>query len=221
MFDIILFDLDGTLTDSAEGILNSVKYALNKMNIQIPDVKTLNEFIGPPLTDSYIKYCGMTEKEAYEGLMLYREYFNVKGLFENRVYDGIPELLEKLCRDGKMLLVATSKPEEFSIKILEHFGLAKYFKMIVGATLDESINTKDAVINYALERLAKEGVHVDKTKVLMIGDRRHDVEGAIKNGLRCMGVLYGYGSEKELTDAGASYIAATPEEIYDIVSKIA
>ena len=203
MFDYLFFDLDGTLTDPALGITNSFIYALKYFGLEIPSYETLCTFIGPPLPDTFKNLLGFSEEKAAEGVKKYREYFAEKGLFENSVYPGIPELLAKLNKNGNKLVVATSKPEEFSVKIIEHFGLSQYFENVCGSLMDESRSKKDQVIEYAIERN-----HIsDKSKILMIGDRKHDILGAKKVGLKSCGVLFGYGSLEELQTAGADFIA--------------
>ena len=204
----IFFDLDGTLTDPAEGITNSVAYALSKFGIEVSDRRELYRFIGPPLVDAFMEYYGFPKADAERALAFYREYFAPKGIFENAVIQGIPELLSKLGEQGKRLFVATSKPEPFAVQILEHFSLNGYFEGIYGSTMDETRNKKDAVIAYALEVSG-----VDKVDTVMVGDRHHDIDGAKKNGMRSVGVLFGYGSRAELEGAGADAIAATVDEL--------
>lgn len=199
MRDIIFFDLDGTLTDPAMGITNSILHALSEMGRDLPPRESLYRFIGPPLVPAFQEFLGMTEDEAQRALLFYREYFSVTGLFENRVYDGIADALKTLRAAGCTLVLATSKPEVFAARILEHFGLAEDFTLICGASMDKSRNTKDAVIGYALETLGNPAID----RVIMVGDRHHDVHGAAKFGIPTVGVLWGYGSQDELTDAGA------------------
>jgi len=203
MIDYILFDLDGTLTDPAEGITNSIVYALDKFGISVSDKKSLYKFIGPPLYDSFVKYYGFSHDDANLAVAYYREYFAPKGLFENTVYDGIEDMLSCLLGQGAKLIIATSKPEKFAREILTHFSLDRYFYDIVGATMDEKRNTKDAVIAYAIEKCK-----IDPTSAIMVGDRLHDVIGAKKNSLRSVGVLYGFGSYDELSAAGADIIVS-------------
>ena len=209
MYNTVLFDLDGTLTDSAPGIINSVIYALKKMGIEETDREKLHAFIGPPLMESFAKYYGFDHETCLTALVNYREYFSVDGKFENDVYEGIPEVLEELKAQGKRLIVATSKPELFARQIIEHFDLDKYFDFVGGASMDETRNTKPEVIKYALSEC---GI-TDLDDVVMIGDRHHDVEGAAEFGIKTVGVLFGYGSLDELKDAGAAYIAETPADI--------
>ena len=208
MFDTLLFDLDGTLTDSYEGIANSVLYALERMNRPPIGSDVLSLFIGPPLTDSFKNYCGMSDDQAETALKLYRERYSTVGWAENRVYDGVPEALHKLKAMGKTMFVATSKPEHFARKIVERFELLQYFDGVFGATFDSSRTTKDSVVEYALDT-----AHADKAKTVMIGDRKHDVLGAKANGIKSIGVLYGFGDLAELKTAGADFIAPTPEDI--------
>ena len=203
MFDYLFFDLDGTLTDPALGITNSFKYALKYFGIEIPSYKKLCSFIGPPLIETFKTQFGFSKERAAEGVKEYREYFGETGLLENSVYEGIPELLENLKKAGKKLVVATSKPEIFSVKIIEHFGLSQYFENVCGSLMDESRSKKDEVIKYAIER---NGIK-DRSTILMIGDRKHDILGAKKVGLKSCGVLFGYGSREELEEAGADFIA--------------
>lgn len=208
-YPYILFDLDGTLTDSADGIVNSVAHALRKRGIAVPERERLLPFVGPPLLESFHRYYGMTREEGMAAIADYREYFTDRGWCENRVYDGIPELLSALGQAGKHLIVATSKPEPFAKRIAEHFGIAPYFDRIVGSTLDEKITSKGQVIDLVLRQVGRE--HAGE--MVMIGDREHDVLGAKENGLPCVGVLYGYGSREELEAAGADAICEDVEEL--------
>ena len=213
MYEYLLFDLDGTLTDPAEGITNSVAYALKKFGIEVEDKKTLYKFIGPPLVDAFSEYYGFSKEDSEKATAYYRETFRVKGLFENKVYDGVYEMLETLKAKGKKLVIATSKPEEFTMRILEHFDLLKYFDFVAAATFDASRNSKDKVITYALEQLKIE----DLSKVVMIGDRHHDIDGANVNGIDSIGVLWGFGSREELTLAGTTYVAKNISQLIEIV----
>ncbi len=202
----ILFDLDGTLTDPALGIKNSIRYALNKQNRPILDDDTLNAFIGPPLIDTFMKFCNVTHKEAESLVADYRQYFRSKGMFENKVYPMIPQMLSALKEDGCSLFVATSKPEPFAKTILEHFDLAKYFDFIGGSTLQETRTKKTEVIKYVL----KEN-HLNPEDCLMVGDRYYDIEGAKNCNVKVAAVLFGYGDKDELKDA--DYIIASPMEL--------
>lgn len=209
----VLFDLDGTLTDPGEGITNSVIFSLERFGITVSNRAELYKFIGPPLLYSYKEYYGFSESDAKLAIKYYREYFSEKGIFENRVYDGITDMLGKLRGNNIRLSVATSKPEPFALKILEHFGLTEYFSFVAGATMDETRSEKHEVIEYALRGLRIE----DKACCIMIGDRKHDILGAKKNGLKSIGVLYGYGSRGELETAGADMLAETPLDICGLI----
>lgn len=212
----VLWDLDGTLTESAPGIINSVLYALERMGIHENDRAKLEAFVGPPLLESFQKFYSMTPEEALDGMKYYREYFVEKGMFENQVYPGIPEVLEELSRKGYHLAVATSKPEVYSVRILEHFGLTGCFEFIGGSTLDEKRCEKADVITYVMETL---GLDSNRHQILMVGDRRHDVQGAAANGISCLGVLYGYGSTEELKKAGAVDICESVKELPEKVER--
>ena len=209
MYDWIFFDLDGTLTDPGEGITNSVAYDLKKEGIEPPTRQELYRFIGPPLVESFMKFYGFSEERAHRAVEEYREYFRDQGIFENRVYDGVPALLASLREKGKKLVLATSKPEPFAIRILEHFDLDGAFTFVAGALMDETRTAKSDVISYALKSC---GIS-DPRRVLMVGDRLHDIKGAKACGLDSVGVLFGYGSREELTKAGATYLAKTVQEI--------
>ena len=213
--NIIFFDLDGTLTDPMLGITHSVQHALKAYGIVEEDLTKLIPFIGPPLKDSFIKFYDFSEEQAKEAIYKYREYFAVGGLFENRVYEGIPELLGQLRAAGKKLYVATSKPEEFARQILEHFHLDSYFDYIGGASMDEVRVKKGDVIAYTMEQAGIE--HADRSQMVMVGDREHDVLGAKEQGLDCVGVLFGYGPREELEAAGAWKIAANMDELTKIL----
>jgi len=208
-YQYYLFDLDGTLTDPGIGITNSVMYALAKYGIHVRDRSELYKFIGPPLLESFQNYYGFSEEDAKRAVEYYREYFREKGILENKVYDGIPKALQSLKEQGKTLALATSKPEEFSVRILKHFDLFSFFDFVGGATMDGSRSRKKDVIRYVLDALQIE----DLSKVLMIGDRKQDVEGAAANQIACAGVLYGYGDYEELKTAGADRIIERPEDL--------
>lgn len=212
-YNIVLFDLDGTLTDPALGITNSVIYALRHFDIEVRDRTELYEFIGPPLMDSFARFYGFDNEKCREATVYYREHYREQGIFENYVYQGMEEMLERLHSAGIRLAVATSKPEPFAEQIVEHFHLASFFEYVAGSTLAETRTNKAEVIEYALESL---GV-TDRSRVLMVGDREYDVIGAKKCGLDSMGVLYGYGSREELAAAGADYIVEQVVDVADVV----
>lgn len=213
MYEIILFDLDGTLTDPAEGITNSVMYALGKWGITVTDRRELYRFIGPPLKDSFMEYYGFSPENAERAVEEYRVYFRETGKFENAVYPGIERLLCNLHDSGKYLAVATSKPEEFARQILEHFGLARYFDVIAGATMDGSRSQKADVMEYAIKQIP----HFDRRRAVMVGDRRQDVNGANACLLDSIGVLYGYGDRAEHEAAGATFIVDTVGDLAEFL----
>lgn len=212
-YSFALFDLDGTLTDPAEGITNAVMYALGKFGIYISDRRDLYKFIGPPLKASFSEYYGFSEENADLALKYYREYFSEKGIFENVKYPGIDGVLDALSRAGTTISLATSKPDLFSERILEKFGLRKYFSFIAANTMDELRPTKEDVIAYAVEKL-----HItDPSSAIMIGDRKYDIVGGKTFGMKTLGVAYGYGGRKELEDAGADLIADSVGELYGML----
>ena len=208
-----LFDLDGTLTDPGIGITNSVMFALKKFDIIECDRKKLYPFIGPPLLESFQKYYGFSVTQANEAIGYYREYFRAGGIFENTVYEGIPEMLRELKRRGVYLALSTSKPYEFALEILKHFDLYQYFDYLGAATMDGRISRKEDVIHHLLDELEIE----DKSCVLMVGDRDQDINGAKANNLASAGVLWGYGSLEELQGAGADYLVSEPGELLKFV----
>lgn len=208
-FEYILFDLDGTITDSGEGITKSVQYALNSFDILVDNLEDLNKFIGPPLKDSFKRYYNFDDEKAELGLKRYREYYADKGIYENNLYDGIVELLDALVKNNKKIILATSKPELYAKQILEYFKIDKYFDFVAGADFEETRVKKGDIIKYALE-----GAKISElSKVIMVGDREHDIIGAKENNIKSIGVLYGYGDVVELTQARAEYIVKTPNEL--------
>ena len=212
MKQYLLFDLDGTLTDPKEGITTCVQYALASFGIKEPDLDKLEPFIGPPLKDSFMEFYQMDEEQAQAAVEKYRERFRDTGIFENRLYDGIPELLQALNSKGMFMAVASSKPTVFVERILEHFNIAKYFKVVVGSELDGTRVEKDEVVEEALKQLFGDKP-VDKDQVYMIGDRKFDAEGARAQGVESVCVTYGYGSMEELKEAKADYIVRSVEEL--------
>lgn len=209
----IFFDLDGTLTDPAVGITNSVMYALDKFGIHVSERSDLYKFIGPPLIEAFMQYYGFTAEKAKLAVTYYREYFSGNGIFENGMYDGIESLLAELKKEGRYLVVATSKPEVFSIRILDHFNIRGYFKFVAGSTLQETRTAKSEVIEYAVKEL---GI-TDMNEIIMVGDRSQDIIGAKANGIESVGVLYGYGSEDEIKNAGADYTAGSVAELGELL----
>ncbi len=212
-YSAILFDLDGTLTDSSPGILGCVRYALEKMGREVPEETLLNGFLGPPLVYSFTEYCGMTFDEARQAAAIYREVYEDQCVIGNSLYDGIYELLERLENAGKLLAVATTKPQVTADKIVEYFDIKKFFKAVCGAAPDGSSGEKAGIIREAVEKL---GVS-DLGQVLMIGDRFYDIDGAKEVGVASAGVLYGYGRPGELEQAGADYVFGDPREIAEFI----
>lgn len=208
----LLFDLDGTLTDPKVGITTCVQYALQSFGIEEPDLDKLECFIGPPLKESFMEFYGFSEEQAKEAVEKYRERFRDTGIYENELYDGIPQMLRTLQSKGMYLAVASSKPEEYVRRILEHIKIDKYFCVVVGSEMDGTRSAKADVIKEALTRLS-EGESIQADQVYMIGDRRHDIEGARENGIESVGVAYGYGSMEELKEAKSDYIVRSVEEL--------
>lgn len=213
-YSTILFDLDGTLSDSSQGIINSIIYALEKYDVNDYDMSLLRKFLGPPLHESFEKFMGFDKEKSLQAVKLYREYFSSKGLFENEIYGGVSDLLQNLKENGKALIVATSKPQLFTDRIMEHFNLAKYFDFIAGSNMDTTRSKKAEVIEYALSECNIK----DKSKVVMIGDRAEDMIGAQTVGVDSIGVEYGYGTFDELKNAGATYIVKTVGELKNLLS---
>lgn len=209
-FEAVIFDLDGTLTESAPGIVNSIRYALEKAGLPPLSEAELLTCVGPPLSEQLAVLLHISPQEALALLPLYREYFVRKGMFENRPYDGIAELLGSLHAAGVPMMVCTGKPEPFAKTILEHFGLDEFFRDCIGSTLDGKLKDKAEALSILLKR---NGVH----RALMVGDRKYDAEAASADGIPCAGVLWGYGSQEELEQAGAAYLCRTPEELRELI----
>ena len=209
-FEAVIFDLDGTLTESAPGIVNSIRYALKKAGLPPLSEAELLTCVGPPLSEQLMALLHISSQEALALLPLYREYFIRKGMFENRPYDGIAELLGSLHAAGMPMMVCTGKPEPFAKTILEHFELESFFCDCIGSTLDGRLKDKEEALAILLKRNGAR-------RALMIGDRKYDVEAASANGIPCAGVLWGYGSQEELEQAGADYLCRTPEELRKLI----
>lgn len=212
----IFFDLDGTLTDSMPGITRAVQYALRHYGIQVDDLELLKPFVGPPLPESFREYYNFSREAANEAVLVFREYYQAKGWLENEPFPGVKEMLEEVRKSGRTLYVATSKPEEIARQVLAHFGMTEYFAFIGGACDDNNRARKDEVIRYVME---ENGIR-DRESVVMVGDRRHDVEGAHKEGIQAIGILYGYGSREELLKAGAEWIEETPASLAKLIKTL-
>ena len=193
----LFFDLDGTLTDSMPGIARAVQYALRRFGIDVQDLAALKPFLGPPLRDSFMEFYGMSPEEADRAVAVSREYFVPRGMFENELYPGIPELLAATAAAGRVNVIATSKPQPFAERIAAHFGIDRHFRLISGSTFDGRRKTKADVIRHALSTLGID----DPARAVMIGDRRHDVEGAAEEGLPAIAVEWGYAPPGELEAA--------------------
>ena len=213
MYETILFDLDGTLTDSGLGITRAVQYALGQMGYDVPPRESLFSFIGPPLHKSFRRHCGIGEEEAVEMVRQFRVYYNeMGGILENEVYPGIRELLSDLKQAGKRLMVATSKPQAAAELVMHHFGLDEFIPEIIGGTDDPRRNTKGKVIAWALREYG-----VDPATAVMVGDREHDIQGAAENGIPAIGITWGYGDRAELEGAGAAAVFDTPAETAEYI----
>ncbi|ARQ05288.1 HAD family hydrolase [Macrococcoides caseolyticum] len=212
MYDYVLFDLDGTLTDPYIGITNSIIYSLQQMNIEAPDNSALIPFIGPPLHESYRTVYNLQDEDNATAIKHYRTYFSDKGMYENEVYAGIEIVLQALKAQGKQLFIATSKPTDFAIPILQHFKLDGYFNEIVGSNMDGTRTNKAEVIATVMNT---HQLNPDKT--VMIGDRMYDIHGAHQNNIDSIGVLYGYGSAEEIKAAKPTHTIATVDYLLDVL----
>ena len=212
-FTNILFDLDGTLTDSKEGIFNSAVYALNQFGINVEDKEPLNAILGPPLKNSFMKLYGFDEEKAIEAVEKYREYFSQKGIFENRPYEGIKMLLKHLNDRNKIVILATSKPTVYANRILEKYDLISYFAFVYGSELDGTRANKEDVIEYALEQSNIQNL----SETVMVGDRNYDIIGAKQAKIASIGVLYGYAQDDELKEAQADYLVNSVSELESLL----
>ena len=208
-YDIIAFDLDGTLTNPERGLIASFVYAFKKMGVDYGQKSELKRFIGPPIYEEWQRCFGFTPEESSKALLIFREYYSVYGWWDNEIYPGVKEMLEKLKNAGKKIILATSKPEIFAKKVLELFDISKYFDFIGGASTDKTRDKKSEVLEYSL---ASVGVS-DKSKAILVGDRVYDSEGAIACGIDSLGVLYGHGSDSEVRSAGFTYVVNNVEDI--------
>ena len=212
----ILFDLDGTIIDSSEGVTKSVQHALKHFGIDEPDLKKLNVFIGPPLVESFPKNYGFSKEQTQEAIAIYRERYKPIGMLECQLYDGVAECLKKLHEMGYKISVASSKPEPFCKKILEHFGILDLFDEVVGATEDGRIDTKEEVLQELLRRWSD----IALEDMCLIGDTIYDIEGANLVGIKSVGVSYGFGNLDEMLNAGALFICDSMEEIPKRISEV-
>ena len=215
-FKYLLFDLDGTLTDPFEGITKCVQYALASCGIEVNDLNKLKIFIGPPLIPAFMEYYGLSREKAEYALKKYRERFSTIGIFENRLFDGIPSLLSELREAGYKLCLATSKPELYASQILEHFDISKYFDLVCGATLDETRSEKWEIIEEIIRQL---NLKNKKSETIMIGDRMHDIIGAKKCGIKSLGIYTGYAEKNELENAHADFICNSLSDLRNFLLK--
>lgn len=205
----ILFDFDGTIADTGEGITKGVAYALRQFGIDVPDLSVLHAFVGPPLDDSFQRFYGLSKEQAVQARGHYHDYYSDKGLLQSTVYNGIEPLLQHLTAAGKTVALATSKPQTLAVYLLEHFNLARYFDFVSGSNMDGTHNDKAEVIATVLEHYSI----ADLSQAVMVGDRVHDIAGAKKAGLLSVGVLYGYGNRAEFEEAGADFIIETAADL--------
>ncbi len=214
-YTVALFDLDGTIIDPKIGIINSVKFALNKMKIEYSQSDTFEKFIGPPLDQSFQNYYSLSESQAKEAVESYRIYYKKKGIEQNHLYQGIKELFEDLIKQNILLYVATSKPTPFAIDILKHYKITHFFEEIVGSNLDLTRSAKKEIIDYILTKNS----NIDRNNCVMIGDRNYDIIGAQNNQIDSIGVLHGYGSYEEMKEAKPTYIAESIDDLRKMLLK--
>ena len=214
MLKYVLFDLDGTLTESGPGIMNAAKIALNHFGIEENNVENLHKFVGPPLTESFGQRYGMNEADTQEAIAVFRKYYNVTGIYENSVFEGIQEMLQQLKSNGLLLSIASSKPRPMIDIVVDHFDIRKYFDVIVGCELDGTRSQKKEVVDEVIRLFGElSGDDAVLEHSIMVGDRMYDVNGARECGLECIGVTYGYGTRQELQESGAAYIVDSVNEL--------
>ncbi|MBQ7654199.1 MAG: HAD-IA family hydrolase [Clostridia bacterium] len=212
----VIFDFDGTIADSSEGVRDSLIYAYNAFSLPLPDEETIRKFFGPPLTASFMKYAGVDEETGAAMTAKYRELYTDNAMYRLKLYDGMKELLENLSNDNIKIAIASSKPKKFFDKLLNRLEIAQYFNAVSGAAMDAKDDSKREIILQSLDSLGVE----NKNEALMVGDRKFDILGAKGAGIRSVGVTYGFGSREEFEKAGADFIVDTPNEIYEIVKKL-
>lgn len=212
--EVIFFDLDGTIINSCEGVTKSVAYALGKMGIAVPEQKVLETFIGPPLLDSLMNTISLSKEKGKEAILIYREYYESKGVYQNILYPDIVTVLSRLHEMGKRLFVVTSKPELYARDILRQFKIDIFFENVFGASMDRKLSEKEQIIAKAIENIEPK---INPLSTLMVGDRKFDILGAKAHALKSCAVLYGFGSKEELTKAGADYLVSNALEIMDCI----
>lgn len=214
MSKYILFDLDGTLTDSKEGLFKSIQYALSHYGIDEKNPEKLKCFIGPPLHYAFCEFYGFSEERADEAVKIFRERFSVKGIYENKLYPGIFDMLKSLKENGKVLALATAKPEHFAKTVIDYFDISQFFDCVVGTTFENKDHSKSNIINKALKK-----INAEKDEAIMVGDRKFDILAAKECGIKSIGVKYGYAPENELKDFGADFIVDTTTELKELLLK--
>lgn len=217
MYKYVFFDLDGTITEPEEGIINGVLYALSRFGITVEDRTTLYPYIGPPLRDSFRDYHGLSEEDTEQAILYYREYYSTKGIYQNDIMPGMEQAFWILRKHGCHLYVATSKPELYAKQILEHLKLDGYFDIIAGSTFDKARDTKAAVIEYLITSIAANQIKPAVDDIIMVGDRKFDVLGAREFGIDTIGVLFGYGSKEEFDACACRYVAADAKEMVQMI----
>jgi len=213
-YDVVAFDLDGTLTNPERGLVAAFKYAFDKMGIEYRDEESLKRFIGPPLFEEWQRTLGISAEKSSEMLRVFRDFYQVFGWWDNEIYEGVPAMLSELKKRGKTIILATSKPEHFANKILHLFDIHRYFDFVGGAESDKKRDKKSEVLEYALMSVGA----TEKEKCILVGDRKYDAEGAKKVGIDSMGVLYGHGSLEELEAAGFDYIVESVSDITKLIT---
>lgn len=211
--EYIFFDFDGTLMNTQEGVFNCLKYAMDYMNYELENEEDLFEFLGPPMIEKFPEFCGFTQEQSVEAVAKFREKYNKTGLYESKPYEGVTQMLERLEEAGLKLCVATSKPEKTARILTDKYDLTRHFVEITGSSFDGKISTKEQVIEELFRRIGTK----DTDKILMVGDRKYDVEGAKEFGISTLGVTYGFGTGEELEKAGAKYIVSSTEEVSDLI----
>lgn len=214
-YDVIAFDLDGTLSDPARGLVEGFVYAFRKMGVEYESREALKKYIGPPLIETWMPEFGWSEEEAERAVILFREYYNIYGWWDNVIYPGIRELLIALRERGKRIVLTTSKPEDTALDVLRLFDILKYFDFVGGASSHKTRERKSEVIDYVLDAI---GLPTEeRSRVILVGDRVYDARGAAECGIDSIGVLWGHGSEKEIAESGFTYTAKSPAEVLEII----
>ena len=216
-YDIIAFDLDGTLSDPAAGLVEGFVYAFRKMGIDYGERESLKRVIGPPLIETWMPEFGLSYDEAERAVILFREYYNIYGWWDNKMYPGIPELLAELKQRGKTVVLTTSKPEDTALDVLSLFDIRKYFDFVGGASSHKTRERKSEVIDYVLDYVGIGTSPEARARVILVGDRVYDAKGAAECGIDSVGVLWGHGSLEEISSSGFTYTAESPEDVLEIV----